>query len=80
MKWVLIIGLLLIVIVGVVAIIGSLLPRDHVATLSARIAGAPDDKIPRQLSITGARPTSAGHPGCTHATGTRRAHSTSIAT
>jgi uncharacterized protein YndB with AHSA1/START domain len=42
MKWALIIGGAIIAGVALVVLIGALLPRDHVATLSARIAATPD--------------------------------------
>jgi uncharacterized protein YndB with AHSA1/START domain len=42
MKWLLIAGAVLIAIVLVVVLVGTLLPRDHVATVSARIAATPD--------------------------------------
>jgi uncharacterized protein YndB with AHSA1/START domain len=41
MRWILWIFAVLMTIGLVVAIVGSMLPRDHVATASARIAGAP---------------------------------------
>jgi uncharacterized protein YndB with AHSA1/START domain len=42
MRWVLIIGLGLVALIAVIAIVGALLPRDHVVTLRARIAATPD--------------------------------------
>ena len=42
MKWVFIGVGALIAIVLVIVIVGTLLPRDHVATVTARIAGVPD--------------------------------------
>ena len=42
MKWLLIAGGLIAAAVLVVVIVGALLPRDHIAKVSARIAGAPD--------------------------------------
>ncbi|HEY4307014.1 MAG TPA: SRPBCC family protein [Gemmatimonadaceae bacterium] len=42
MKWLLVIATVLIAVVLLVVIVGSLLPRDHVAIVSARVAGAPD--------------------------------------
>jgi hypothetical protein len=42
MKWVFIIGGAIAALVVIVAIVGTMLPRDHVATRSARIAAAPD--------------------------------------
>lgn len=42
MKWLLIAGGVIGAVVLVVVIVGALLPRDHIATVTARIAGAPD--------------------------------------
>jgi uncharacterized protein YndB with AHSA1/START domain len=42
MKWLLIAGAVVAALVIVVAIVGTLLPRDHVAIVRARIAGTPD--------------------------------------
>jgi uncharacterized protein YndB with AHSA1/START domain len=42
MKWALIAGGAIVTLIAVVAVIGALLPRDHIATLSARIAATPD--------------------------------------
>jgi len=43
MKWLLIIGGAVVGLVVLVVIIGALLPRDHVATVTARIPAPPDD-------------------------------------
>jgi hypothetical protein len=42
MKWLLIIAGAVVVLIVVVVLIGALLPRDHVATRSARIPAPPD--------------------------------------
>ncbi len=42
MKWLMIGGGIIIAIVAIVVIVGYMLPRDHVAALSARIAATPD--------------------------------------
>lgn len=42
MKWLMLIGALLVAIIAVVVIVGALLPRDHVASVRARIAASPD--------------------------------------
>ena len=42
MKWLLLAGLAIVVVIVVVVVIGTLLPRDHVASVTARVAGAPD--------------------------------------
>ena len=42
MKWALIAGGVIVSLIVLVVIIGALLPRDHVATVSARIAATPD--------------------------------------
>lgn len=42
MKWILITAGALVGLIALAAIVGATLPRDHVATLSARIAAAPD--------------------------------------
>jgi uncharacterized protein YndB with AHSA1/START domain len=41
MKWILIIAGVIVALVMVIVVIGSLLPREHVATVSARIAASP---------------------------------------
>jgi len=41
MRWALIAGAVLIGLIAAIVIVGALLPRDHVATMSARIAGSP---------------------------------------
>ena len=43
MKWVFIVAGILIAVVVLIVAIGSVLPRDHVASLSARIAAPPAD-------------------------------------
>jgi uncharacterized protein YndB with AHSA1/START domain len=42
MKWILIIVGIIFALVMVIVVIGSLLPREHVATVSARIAASPE--------------------------------------
>jgi len=42
MKWLMIVGGVVVAVVVVVVVIGALLPRDHVATVRARIAATPD--------------------------------------
>ena len=42
MKWIIIAGAGLLAIVVIITVIGALLPRDHVAALTARIAATPD--------------------------------------
>lgn len=42
MRWALIAGAVLVGVILVIVIVGALLPRDHVATMSARIAATPD--------------------------------------
>jgi uncharacterized protein YndB with AHSA1/START domain len=42
MKWALMVGGVVVALIAVVIIIGAMLPRDHVAAMSARIAAAPD--------------------------------------
>ena len=42
MRWLIVAGLVVVAGVGLVAIIGVMLPRDHVAGMSATIAAAPD--------------------------------------
>ena len=42
MKWILIIGGVIVALVLIVVVIGALLPRDHVAAMTARIAASPD--------------------------------------
>jgi len=42
MKWILVAGGVLVALVLVVVVIGTMLPRDHIATVTARIAGSPD--------------------------------------
>jgi uncharacterized protein YndB with AHSA1/START domain len=42
MKWVWIIGGGLVALIAIVILVGTLLPRDHVASLTARIAATPD--------------------------------------
>jgi len=39
MKWLLVVGGMLVAIILIVVIVGALLPRDHVASVSARVAG-----------------------------------------
>jgi len=41
MRWALIAGAVLVGLIAVIVIIGALLPRDHVATMSARIVASP---------------------------------------
>ena len=55
MKWVLIVAAGLISVIVLVAIIGALLPRDHVATMTATIA-APPDKVWAALTDVAAYP------------------------
>ena len=55
MKWLLIAGGLLVALILVVVIVGTLLPRDHVATVTARIAGPPDSVWQTITNV-------AGHP------------------
>jgi hypothetical protein len=43
MKWVFIIAGTLAVVIATIALVGALLPRDHVVAMTARIAGKPDD-------------------------------------
>jgi uncharacterized protein YndB with AHSA1/START domain len=56
MKWALIVVGTLVAVVVLVVVIGALLPRDHVAAMSARIAGAPD-AVWRTITDPGAFPT-----------------------
>jgi uncharacterized protein YndB with AHSA1/START domain len=42
MKWALIAGGVIVSLIVLVVVVGALLPRDHVATVSARIAATPD--------------------------------------
>ncbi|HEY1586619.1 MAG TPA: SRPBCC family protein [Polyangia bacterium] len=42
MKWLLIVGAALVAVIAVVVIVGALLPRDHVATMTARIPAPPE--------------------------------------
>src|SRR4051794_40236032 len=42
MRWLILAGGALAAVIVVVVIVGALLPRDHVATVTARIAGTPD--------------------------------------
>jgi uncharacterized protein YndB with AHSA1/START domain len=42
MKWLLIAGGALVAIIVLIVVVGALLPRDHVASVRARIAGTPD--------------------------------------
>jgi uncharacterized protein YndB with AHSA1/START domain len=43
MKWLLIVGGVIVIAVLLVVVIGALLPRDHVATMTARIPAPPED-------------------------------------
>lgn len=43
MKWIFIVGGSLVALVALIALIGAMLPRDHVATVSARIPAKADD-------------------------------------
>lgn len=42
MKWALIAGAVIVSLILLVVVVGAMLPRDHVATVSARIAATPD--------------------------------------
>jgi hypothetical protein len=55
MKWVMIAAAVVVALVLVVVVIGALLPRDHVATLTARIA-APADSVWAALTDPGSFP------------------------
>jgi hypothetical protein len=41
MKWLLIAGVVVVAIIVLVVIVGTMLPRDHIARVTARVAGAP---------------------------------------
>jgi uncharacterized protein YndB with AHSA1/START domain len=56
MKWVFIAGGVVVALIVLVVIVGSLLPRDHVASASARIA-ADRDRVWRTITDPGAFPT-----------------------
>lgn len=56
MKWVFIAVGALIAIVLVIVIVGTLLPRDHIATVTARIAGVPDS-VWRTITDVAEHPT-----------------------
>lgn len=56
MKWLLIAGAIVVALIVLVIVIGSLLPRDHVAAMSARIA-ADRETVWRTITDPGAFPT-----------------------
>jgi uncharacterized protein YndB with AHSA1/START domain len=56
MKWLVVAGLVVLAVVATVVIVGALLPRDHVATRTARIP-APPDAVWRTLTDIDAFPS-----------------------